>query len=127
MYRFDDSYVSIQNARLVLRTKEKCSSILPSQNKPAWSCKEPQATPCACLESPQNRYLLLDSAVSATTSGTLYCVEHLAGPVLQQVWNVSDGIAVGEEVPSSGSVTSVVQPGAENEVGRNTEEDTANR
>lgn len=47
----------------------------------------------------------------------MHGVEDAAGPVLDEVGDVADGVAVGEEVPTAGAVAVVVEPGAEDEVG----------
>lgn len=54
-------------------------------------------------------------------------VDHAANPVFEEVGDVAEGIAVWEEVPATGTVAVVVEPGAEDEVGGDAEEDTAKR
>lgn len=48
----------------------------------------------------------------------------MADPVLEDIRDVTEGVSVGEEVPSTGTVTVVVKPGAEDEVGGDTKEET---
>jgi hypothetical protein len=54
----------------------------------------------------------------------LECVDHASDPVFEEVGDVAEGIAVREKVPSTGTVAVVVEPGAEDEVGGDAEEDT---
>jgi hypothetical protein len=65
------------------------------------------------------------SAVATAASRALDCVEHGACPVLEEVGNVADSIAMGHEVPSTRAVSGVVQPGAEDQVGGDSEESAA--
>jgi hypothetical protein len=54
----------------------------------------------------------------------LQCVDHASDPVFEEVGDVAEGIAVREKVPATGAVAVVVEPGAEDEVGGDAEEDT---
>lgn len=51
-------------------------------------------------------------------------VDHAADPVFEEVWDVAEGITVREEIPATGAVAVVVEPGAEDQVGGDAEEDT---
>lgn len=66
----------------------------------------------------------LDCRVAAPTAAALDRVEHPADPVLEQVGHVAEGVAVREQVPAAGAVASVVEPGAEDEVGCDGEEES---
>lgn len=70
-----------------------------------------------------HHFLRSDSTVAPATSAPLYRVKHPPSPVLEQVRDVADSVAVGDEVPASGPVAVVVEPRAEDEVGRGSEED----
>lgn len=56
--------------------------------------------------------------------GALDRVQHPPHPVLEQVGDVPDGVAVGEQVPAPGPVAVVVEPAPKDQVGRRGEEDT---
>lgn len=62
--------------------------------------------------------------VAPSTSATLYCIENPSHPVLEQIGDVSNGIAMWEKIPASSAVAIVVQPRAEDKVGRGGEEGT---
>lgn len=51
-------------------------------------------------------------------------IDHTTEPVLEEVRDIADGVAVGEEIPATGAVTVVVEPGAEDEIGSDAEEGT---
>ena len=53
----------------------------------------------------------------------MQCVDHAANPVFEEVRDVTKGIAMREEVPAPGAVAVVVEPGAEDEVGGDAEEE----
>lgn len=76
-------------------------------------------TDTLCCHSVSSRILYISfcffihfsySAVASSAAGTLYGVEYPADPVLQQVGDVADRVAVGEEVPAAGTVAVVVEP-----------------
>lgn len=54
-------------------------------------------------------------------------VEHPLNPVLEDIWNVAQGVTVREKVPAAGAVAVVVQPRAEDEVCGDGEEETSRR
>lgn len=64
-----------------------------------------------------------DSAIASATASALDGVEHPARPVLEEVGNVAQSVAVGEEVPASCAVAVVVEPRAEDQVCGNAKED----
>lgn len=66
----------------------------------------------------------LHRAVSSPRSGALQGVNDSTAPVFEKVWHVANRIAVREEVPAPCAEAVVVEPGAEDEVCRDTEEDT---
>lgn len=66
----------------------------------------------------------LHRAVSTPRSGTLQGVNDPTAPVLEEIWHVANCIAVREEIPASRAVAVVIEPGAKDEVCRDTEEDT---
>lgn len=57
----------------------------------------------------------------------MHRVDHAFDPVIEDVRDVADGVAVGEQIPATGTVTVVVEPGSENEIGRRAEEDAGCR
>lgn len=65
-----------------------------------------------------------NSTVSTPRATPLQCVDHATDPILEDIRDVTDGVAVGEEVPTTGTVAVVVEPGAENEVGGDAQEET---
>jgi hypothetical protein len=89
-------------------------------------CKECRGLPIPSLIV-QKKVMLrshLHRTVSTPRSGALQGVNDPTAPVLEEVWHVANRIAVREEVPASRAVAVVVEPGAENEVCRDAEEDT---
>jgi hypothetical protein len=66
-------------------------------------------------------------AVAPATARALNCVEHTARPVLEKVWDVADRVAMGDEVPATSSVTVVVEPGSEDQVRSDTEEEAVGK
>jgi hypothetical protein len=56
------------------------------------------------------------SAVSSATTRALQRAGHSPGPVLENVWDVADGVTVGEKVPSACPVPVVVEPGTEDKI-----------
>lgn len=68
-----------------------------------------------------------DSAIASATASALDGVEHPARPVLEEVGNVAQSVAVGEEVPASCAVTVIVEPRAKDQVCGNAKEDAAER
>jgi len=67
---------------------------------------------------------LLYSTVPASRMTSLHGTNNLPKPILQYIGDVTDCITMREEIPSTGAISVVVQPGAENEVGEDGEEDT---
>lgn len=65
----------------------------------------------------------LHRAISAPRPRPLKRIDHPFHPVLQDIRDVADGVAVREEIPATGSVAVVVEPGAEDEVCGGAEED----
>lgn len=63
-------------------------------------------------------------AVPASRPRPLQCVDHAANPVFEEVGDVTEGIAMREKVPATGAEAVVVEPGAEDEIGGDAEEDT---
>jgi len=53
----------------------------------------------------------------------LHRVDHAFDPVIEDVRDVADGVAVGEQIPATGTVTIVVEPRSKNEIGCRAEED----
>lgn len=51
-------------------------------------------------------------------------IDHTTDPVLEEVGEFADSVAVWEEVPATGAVAVVVEPGAKDEVGGDAEEGT---
>lgn len=51
-------------------------------------------------------------------------VDDATDPILHEVRNIADGIAVREQIPTPGAVAIVVEPGAEDEICSDTEEYT---
>ena len=66
-----------------------------------------------------------NSRITAPTPTPLHRLENLTPKVLSDVGHVADGVAVGEQVPAAGAVAVVVEPGAENEVGCDAEEEAS--
>jgi hypothetical protein len=54
----------------------------------------------------------------------LQSIDHTTEPVLEDVGDIADGVTMREQVPATGAVTVVVEPGAEDEVGSDDEEGT---
>jgi hypothetical protein len=75
-----------------------------------------------CLPSLVHRELAyfqrlgLYSAVPAPTPPSLHGTDDLPPKVLEDVGNIADRVAVGEEVPSAGAVAVVIEPGAEDQI-----------
>lgn len=81
----------------------------------------PRPKKCTSVQSHDAEVAVSDqrcshSAVATATSRALNCVQHGACPVLEEVGNVADSVAMGHEVPSTRAVSGVVQPGAEYQV-----------
>jgi hypothetical protein len=66
----------------------------------------------------------LDGTVAAPTPGPLHRVEHATCPVLDEVRNVAQGVAVREEIPSTCTVAAVVEPRPEDKVGSDAQKGT---
>ena len=66
----------------------------------------------------------LNSTVSAPGPDTTPSdsVNHFLGPVFEEVRHISDGVAMGEKIPSASTITVVIEPGTEDEVGGDSEE-----
>ena len=60
--------------------------------------------------------------ITPSTTTALHCIQDPSHPVFEEVWNVSDGIAVREQIPASSTVSVIVEPRAEDKVGRGREE-----
>jgi hypothetical protein len=54
--------------------------------------------------------ILSNSTVPSSRATTLNSVKYPSRPVFEQVWNITDGVAVGKEVPSSSAITIIVKP-----------------
>ena len=65
----------------------------------------------------------LHCTVPASRPWSLYCAHHPPSPVLHQIWNVANGVAVGQKIPAPCAVAVVVQPRAEDEVCGDAEEE----
>lgn len=48
--------------------------------------------------------------VATPTSATLYSIQDSANPVLEQVWDIPNRVAVREEVPALGTISAVIEP-----------------
>ena len=62
-------------------------------------------------------------SVPTSAASSLHRANHLPAPILNDIRHISDGVTVGQEIPASRPMSRVVQPGTENEVGRNGEEE----
>ena len=51
-------------------------------------------------------------------------IDHTTEPVLEEIRDIADGVAVREEVPATGAVTVVVEPRAEDKIGGNAQDGT---
>lgn len=51
-------------------------------------------------------------------------IDHPTEPVLEEVGDIANGVAVREEIPAAGAVAVVVEPRAKDEVGSDAEEGT---
>lgn len=63
-------------------------------------------------------------AVTTPRARSLKSIDHATDPVLEKVRELTDSVAVWEEVPATGTVAVVVKPWAEDEVGSDAEEGT---
>lgn len=82
-------------------------------------------TPLSSTKCKEKRtHAHLDGRVPAPTPAALHSLEDLTPKVLCNVRNVADSITVRKEIPAAGAVAVVVEPGAEDEVGCNAEEET---
>jgi hypothetical protein len=63
------------------------------------------------------------SAISAPAPRVLHCTDDLASKILENVRDITDCVAVREEVPAAGAIAVVVEPRAENEVGGSRKEE----
>ena len=63
--------------------------------------------------------------VASPGTSALYGVEDPPGPVLEKVGDIANRVTVRQQIPTAGAVAVVVEPGAEDEVGRRAEEDAA--
>lgn len=79
---------------------------------------------CQC-QPPQksHRSNLSNRAVTASRPAPLERINDPSEPVLENIRNVTEGVAVREEVPATGTVAVVVEPGAENKVRGDAEEE----
>ena len=51
-------------------------------------------------------------------------VDHPTEPVLEDIGDIPNSVAVREKIPSSGAVAVIVKPGAKDKVGSDAEEET---
>jgi hypothetical protein len=65
----------------------------------------------------------LHSRISTPTPTTLHSPRHLTRKVLRNVRDIANRITVGQKVPPACAVAVVVEPGAEDEVGGDGEEE----
>jgi hypothetical protein len=77
--------------------------------------------------TPSESPVYLYSTIPSSTPPTGHRTDHFSRPVLEQVWDISDGVAVGEEIPPSGSVAVVVEPGSEDQIGGYADEEAVKR
>ena len=68
--------------------------------------------------------MYLHSAISSPRPPTLHSVHHLPTPVLQDIWHIPDSISMGQKVPTSSTVSVVVEPRAKDEIGCCGQKDT---
>lgn len=66
----------------------------------------------------------LHRAVAASGPRSLQRVDHPPQPVLEDIRNIAQSVAVWQQIPAASAVAVVVQPRAEDEVGGDAEEDT---
>lgn len=66
---------------------------------------------------------MLDGTITTPTPTALHRVNDAPHPVFQEVGDISDGVAVRQEVPTAGAIAVVVEPGAEDQVGSRCEEE----
>tara|TARA_R110002060_G_scaffold4289_7_gene6775 strand:- start:70 stop:327 length:258 start_codon:yes stop_codon:yes gene_type:complete len=60
--------------------------------------------------------------ITPSTTTALHGIQNPSHPVFEEIWDVSDGIAVREKVPASSTVSVVIEPGAEDKISRGGEE-----
>lgn len=65
----------------------------------------------------------LHGRVTTPAPAALHRIQDSPNPVLEQVRNVAEGVAVREEVPSAGSVPVIVEPRAKDEICGSEQED----
>ena len=65
----------------------------------------------------------LHRAVPASRPSTLDGVDDASDPVFQKIWQVLNGVRMWENVPASGRVPIVIEPGAEDEICSNAKEE----
>jgi hypothetical protein len=70
------------------------------------------------------RHAYSDGSIATPTPATLHSLEDLTSKVLCNVRYIADSVAVRKEIPAAGAVAVVIEPGAEDEVGCDTEEET---
>lgn len=63
--------------------------------------------------------------VTASGPRSLERVDHPTEPILEDIRNIPDSVAVREEIPSPGAVAVIIKPGAKDKVGSDAEEETA--
>jgi hypothetical protein len=84
-------------------------------------------TPKPNTHPPNLLSIYLYSTIPSSTPPTGHRTDHFSRPVLEQIWDISDGVAVGEEIPTSGAVAVVVEPRSEDQVGGYTEKEAVKR
>lgn len=72
---------------------------------------------------PPPRMAKLHGTVTSPRSRPLKSVDHSPEPILEDIRDVAECVSVREEVPPAGTVAVVVEPGAEDEVGSDAEEE----
>lgn len=65
-----------------------------------------------------SHFNILNCRIATSSSTTLHSVQHPSKPILHQVWNIANRVAVREEIPAASTVTVVVEPRTEDKVGR---------
>lgn len=92
---------------------------------PATQCLQPNEKAVKRKKNPPRILVRSDGTITTPTATALDGIDDAAHPVLQEVGDVADGVAVGEEVPAAGAVAVVVEPGAEYQVSCCCEEEAA--
>lgn len=87
--------------------------------------KQPQliSEPIYLSNKPPSHNGKLHGTIASPRSRPLKGVDYSSEPILEDIRHVADCVSVREEIPPTGTVAVVVEPGAENEVGSDTEEE----